>query len=275
MKTHAGDKKTQTLQGLLNEARAEADGLRKRLKKAERILLSTRLIMGHELKRPTTAINGYLDLAIEELGEATQKKINELIEKARGECELLNELNLFFLELLKVERTHEELTGTRLDMHEFLEEIIDHLPEILKARERVQVSVSSKMPDFHGNQKGSKIILSNIIENALIYSPEDSPVRIEVEKSVDKRGMSNLDLIKIRIIDEGVGIPREYIKQIFNPFVRLRADVSEGSGLGLTLVRSLVELYGGSIYIRSEEGSGTTVYLTLPDNRIKGENGGG
>ena len=59
--------------------------------------------------------------------------------------------------------------------------------------------------------------------------------------------------------------PKAYLKNIFRPFVRLHSQATEGSGLGLTLVRSLVELNGGNIFIRSEEGEGTTVVLTIPE----------
>jgi two-component system sensor histidine kinase VicK len=88
---------------------------------------------------------------------------------------------------------------------------------------------------------------------------------VTVERAPDKRGVGPADLLKIRVVDHGMGIPEEMINKIFKPFVRLRENTGPGTGLGLTLVRSLAELHGGSVFIRSEEGRGTWVFVTVPE----------
>ena len=105
---------------LLGEARAEADQLRARLRMMEQIVLSTRLIMGHELKKPATAIRGYLDLALEEVNGQTPDGFGDSLRKARSECDLLNDLNLFFLELLKIDNSEEVLRGRRINLRDFV-----------------------------------------------------------------------------------------------------------------------------------------------------------
>ena len=97
------DVKTDVLLNLLSEARAEADNLRGKLEKYEHTLLATRLIMGHEIKRPATAISGYLDLALEDLEMWAGCEAVENVKKARSDCELLNELNTYYLELLRID----------------------------------------------------------------------------------------------------------------------------------------------------------------------------
>ena len=262
MKLKVGNETSQALEKLLAEARSEADELRKRVDKFERILLSTRLIMGHELKKPTTAITGYLDLAMDDIEEGHGAHITEHVLKARNECELLNELNLFFLELLKVENRPEVLHGAQITIRGFVNEILQHMPEGTGALDRVKSRISPDVQKFHLNPSAFKIILTNLIENALHYSSSD--VLVTIRKDPDKRGMQSRDLLKIKVIDEGGGIPKEALTRIFRPFVRL-SDDNEGTGLGLTLVRSLVELNGGSIHIRSEEGEGTTVSVMIPE----------
>ena len=108
------------------------------------------------------------------------------------------------------------------------------------------------------------MILHNVLENALLYSKKESEVKIDIEVKKDKRKMSGRDLVNIKITDEGYGIQEEYLKKIFSPFVRAHKEIAEGAGLGLTLVKSLIELYGGEISISSEKSRGTTVYLTIP-----------
>jgi signal transduction histidine kinase len=250
---------------LLNEARAEADELRRRLERDERVLLSTRMIMGHELKRPATAIRGYLDLAIEQFDPRVNGAALEAIKKARDECGLLDELGSFFLRLLKVDRRRADIRGESVKPGECVAVVLGRLPEDLRARERVSVAVSPDAATFRSDADAVAVILENVIENALIYSGPKSPVEVSVERTPDKRGAGLADLLKIRVADHGPGIPEEMINKVFKPFVRLRQDSGNGAGLGLTLVRSLAELHGGSVYIRSEEGHGTRVYVTIPE----------
>jgi len=250
---------------LLSEARAEADELRRRLERDERVLLSTRMIMGHELKRPATAIRGYLDLAIEQSDPRANGDALEAIKKARDECLLLDELGSFFLRLLKVDRRRADGRGESVNPGECVTEVLGRFPEDLRARERVSVAVSPDAAAFRSDADAVAVILENVIENALIYSGPNSPVEVSVERTPDKRGAGLADLLKIRVADHGPGIPEEMINRVFKPFVRLRQDTGNGAGLGLTLVRSLAELHGGSVYIRSEEGHGTRVYVTIPE----------
>lgn len=259
------ERTTEALKNLLGEARDEADGLRVRLRKVEQILLSTRLIMGHELKKPTTAISGYLDLAAEDLKNGTEEAASENLSKARSECELLIELNAFFLELVKVNNGDEVLRGSSIDLRAFVMETIKHLPAALNAGSRVKTRLSPQIQNFMINPNAFKIILTNIVENALKYSPPDSEVLVDVRRHPDKRGMQQRDLLQIKVQDRGLGVPTQEIDRIFAPFVRLREDVAEGSGLGLTLVRSLVELYGGDVHIKSSPENSTTVYVTIPE----------
>jgi len=265
MKVQTDVDTSRALLRLLNEARTEADELRKRLEKDERVLLSTRIIMGHELKRPATAIRGYLDLALQQSGPGVHGDVRDAIKKAQDECRLLDELSSFFLRLLKVDGRRAEGRREVVEMNECIEAVLDSLPETLHARERVSVHVSPDAARFGSDADAVRIILENIIENALLYSNPEDPVEVTVERAPDKRGVGPADLLKIRVVDHGTGIPEEMINKIFKPFVKLHENTGPGAGLGLTLVRSLAELHGGSVFIRSEEGRGTWVFVTVPE----------
>jgi len=258
-----GDR-TEVLENLLSEARAEADRLSKRVKRLEKIILSTRLIMGHEIKKPTTAISGYLDLVCDDLETTDQLTTLAYVQKAHDECKLLEDLNSFYLDLLKVDAESEFLGKSVVNVAALVTDVIRHLPPALNARQRVKVNVTHDIGLVEFNTNALKLIMLNLIENALVYSQKNTPVQVEVERLPEKRGMTGGKILKFRIKDDGVGIPEQYLKKIFSPFVRLREDIAEGTGLGLTLVRSLVELNGGEVFIRSASGKGTTVYLTIP-----------
>ncbi len=254
-----------TLLKLLNESRSEADDLRRRLERHQKTLLSTRLIMGHELKRPTTAIRGFLDLALEQSSPNGNGKCADSINKAIDECGLLDELNSLFMVLLKIDGGIVAAQGETVDVKDCLDGVLDHLPDCLDPGPRMSVHISPGAARFRSNRNALKIILSNLVENALVYSDTGSPVEVRIENVSDETGMAKGDPLEIRVVDKGNGIPKDFVKTIFKPFVRLDKNVSVGAGLGLTLVRSLVELHGGSVHVQSEMGQGTTVCVTIPE----------
>lgn len=266
------DDRARVLDNLLSEARAEADSLRRRVKQLEKIIMSTRLIMGHEIKKPSTAISGYLDLISDDLETSDMLTTLAYAHKAQDGCKLLDELSVFYLELLKLNTSLEYLGKTQIDAASFISEVVGHLPAKFDARNRVKVNVQQDVGLIEFSRDALKIIMLNLIENGLTYSQKNTQVRVEVENEVEKRGaMRGERIINIRVRDEGLGIPQDYLKKIFSPFVRLREDIAEGSGLGLTLVHSLVELYDGQVTIRSTLGKGTTVFLTLPAGKVDEE----
>jgi signal transduction histidine kinase len=258
------DSKVQTLEKLLNEARSEADDLRKKIKRCEDIIVSTRLIMGHELKKPATAISGYLDLVSEELYENDNPEALTFVEKALEECALLNDLNEYFIELLNVGKDGEVVGREPVNVRELVREVIAYARRIDDTKRAITHDFDLPEAPVDVDGTALKLVLMNLVENALNYSQVDSPVRIEVEKGYDRRGCSEDPLLKVRVADEGIGIPMKFLSRVFDPFVRLQRDAAPGSGLGLTLVRSLVELNGGEVSIQSRQGQGTTVYVTLP-----------
>ncbi len=267
MQIDTGLDSSQTVLKLLNDARMEADALRARLSVMTRMIQSSRLIMGHELKKPTTAVCGYLDLALEDLERGERKEIESILKKARRECELLVELNEFFLELLKIDSKGEVLHGANIDLRQTVIETLAELPVDLNAEARVKTRISPNVQDFCIGREAFKLMVSNIVENALKYSPGDSQVLVDIRRTPEKRGMRDQEILKMKVSDHGVGIPERELQRIFAPFVRLNESETEGLGLGLTLVKSLVELYGGDVYVKSSKGEGTTVYVTLPETQ--------
>ncbi|MCH7548738.1 MAG: HAMP domain-containing histidine kinase [Candidatus Krumholzibacteriota bacterium] len=271
MATGTDEEKVVVLESLLSDARAEADELRRKLDHYNRIITSTRLVMGHELKKPTTAISGYLDLACEDLEKTKLYSTLDFLDKARAGCELLNELNEFYLQLLRIDADEEEIGWERVDIEMLVKKIIEQFPDDYKAVNRVAILVANDAHFIRINPNMLKLIVMNLLENALLYAQVETPIRVEVERTENKRGMAGGHVIHIRVIDEGVGIPDSFLKRIFSPFVRLREDMAEGAGLGLTLVRSLVELNGGDIFIRSGEERGTIAHVTLPAEERRDE----
>lgn len=258
------ENKVQVLEKLLADSCAESDILREKVDRFANIIVSTRLIMGHELKKPATAITGYLDLVAEDLEDKGDYDALSFVEKAAEECALLNDLNEYFIEILKVGTDDEVVGRDPVDVRVVVREVVAYFrrDRAVDRNVTLKLDLAETLMDIDGN--ALRLVLMNLVENALNYSRLGTPVRVEAEKGIDRRGGAEQPLLKLRVIDEGLGIPEKYIGRVFEPFVRLHTDVADGSGLGLTLVKSLVELNGGEVSIRSRIGQGTTVYVTLP-----------
>jgi signal transduction histidine kinase len=263
MQVETADTKIDALEELLNGARLEADELRAQVARYEKIIVSTRLIMGHELKKPAIAISGYLDLVAEDVEANKEYKTLELVERAAEECALLGDLNSYFIDLLRMESRADLVGCESVDIHALVRGVVAYAR---RCDERRRVIPRLDLPEATVKIDGTalKLVLMNLVENAIYYSRVSTPIGLEAEQSFDRRGQTDKLLLKLRVVDEGVGIPEKYLSRVFEPFVRLHRDTADGSGLGLTLVRSLVELNGGDVSIQSRAGQGTTVHVTLP-----------
>lgn len=138
------------------------------------------------------------------------------------------------------------------------------LADVLKAwagdleRRAGQVVVESGLPLVACHAAYLRQIFENVISNSLKYAAPDRAVRIHVSA----RRQEHMACFSVR--DNGIGIPPAYRAKVFEPFVRLRQSEAEGSGIGLTIVHRIVELYGGAVWIEGEEDVGCTVRFTLP-----------
>src|SRR5689334_13233709 len=167
MDIRTAEDKTAALEALLNEARIEANELRTRIERYRQILASTRLVMGHELKKPVIAINGYLELVSEDVEKAALTEAARMLQKAREECELLNDLNDFYLELLKVDGATGTPRAEKVSVDEVLREVLAQAGQ--DAAARVRVNIVDSLPPVPMNRNALKLILLNVIENALKY----------------------------------------------------------------------------------------------------------
>jgi two-component system phosphate regulon sensor histidine kinase PhoR len=126
------------------------------------------------------------------------------------------------------------------------------------------------LPPVLGSMENIYMIIKNLVENAVIFTPSGS---VKVDAWLDQ------DLVKIHVADEGIGIPKEAIPNLFRRFYRAQTAVQRGiagTGLGLYMVKEGLESYGGSIEVESQEGKGTqfTVVIPTANNHLKHEHSG-
>ena len=216
--------------------------------------------MSHELRTPLNAIIGFSEVLLEhmfgELNEKQDEYVDDVLSSGRHLLSLINDI----LDLSKVEAGRMELELAQFDLSLAVENTITLVRE-RASRHGISLhrEIDKQLGDFVGDERKIKQILLNLLSNAVKFTPEGG--RVEV-KAVMADGS-----VEFSVSDTGVGIAPEDQEAIFAEFRQVGADYAqkgEGTGLGLTLTKKFVEMYGGKIWVESEQGKGSRFIFTLP-----------
>lgn len=212
----------------------------------------------HEFNTPLTSIIGEADYALSREREPQQYRAS--IQAIQGAAERLSGITRSLLQLAQTGMTDkaQEMGPVRLD--ELIQKARKMTMDIIPGSQ-VQINDSLAPGDLHrlvvnGNQTLLELAVTNILLNACKYS-SNKPVQLAIAATRDKA------MLLIR--DEGIGIPSDELKYIYDPFFRARnTDTYKGYGIGLPLTRNIIRLHNGEMIVNSVEGFGTEVQLILP-----------
>jgi len=226
--------------------------------------------VSHELKTPIAAVKGFAETLLGGAGgdPETQRAFLKII---HDESDRLNRLVNDILELSKIESRRAPLLFSPVELGPFIGKTVELLA---KEAERKNIRIETEVGDelyVEADEDRLRQIVVNVLSNAINYTPEGGRVRIQVEPVASGDGQiaeeDDYDAIRIRISDNGIGIPKKDLPRIFERFYRVdkaRSRSSGGTGLGLSIVKHLVELHRGSIAVESTVGVGTTFTIELP-----------
>lgn len=253
------------------ELKKKNEELKKEEKKAEaaNIAKSNFLFsMSHDIRTPMNAIIGYTQLIEKELNcpeEIDRKKILDYQEKIKHSGNLLLSIINNVLDMARIESGKAELDEEYLDTEAVITELISVFEsDARKKNIKIHSHWDVQHRYFMADQTKIKEIFLNIISNAIKYTPEGGAVTIRAtELPCDRDGYL---CVKTEIEDTGIGMSKEYLPYLFEPFTREHNSTTAkviGTGLGMPIVKKLVELMGGSIEVESEPGKGTRFTLIL------------
>jgi two-component system, cell cycle sensor histidine kinase PleC len=216
--------------------------------------------MSHELRTPLNAIIGFSEIMGSGLfGELGSPKYKEYATDIHASGTHLLELINDILDMSKIEAGRMTLEAQPLEVSEVVEESL----RLVSGRADVaKVTIENELPNLpavHADKRAVKQVLLNLLSNAVKFTPAGGSIHL--------KGSSADGLVTISVEDTGIGIPANALPKIGRPFEQVESQHSKkhkGTGLGLALSRSLVELHGGTLTIESTEGVGTTVSFTLP-----------
>jgi len=215
-------------------------------------------IASHELRTPVTSIKGYTQLAKMLIKEGDLNTSEEYLDIALDQIDRMSRLILELLDVSRIETGRLEIRREPIAWAHFVRDVV-HRHHTAVSDRRFHVSVPDEGKIVTGDRDRLEQVLGNLLENAVKYSPDGSDVTV----TVDDRG----DSFVTAVCDRGIGIPVDELAQVFERFHRGRHVSSTnygGLGLGLYITKQIIERHGGTIWVDSKEGQGTTFFFSLP-----------
>ncbi|NMC76081.1 MAG: PAS domain S-box protein [Candidatus Methanofastidiosa archaeon] len=231
----------------------------KQLEEADRLKSIFLSSMSHELRTPLNSIIGFTGILLQglagDLNEEQKKQLGIIKKSSQHLLSLINDI----LDISKIEAGKLELDCENFDLKEVIEDVISTFDAIAKDKNLKIESIIPENVTIYNDKRRFKQIIINLVGNAIKYTNEGG-VKI-IGEVLDKNN------IEIRIIDTGVGIKKEDLSRIFEPFQQLDEKLTkkvEGTGLGLHLVKKLLILMKGNISLESEYGKGSIFTIIMP-----------
>lgn len=230
------------------------------VKENEKLRSDMASLMSHELRTPITSIQGFSELLLTD--ESINEDSREFLEIIVNESQRLSKMLNTFLSVSNLEQSDKKgFTKTTVKLDTVVSEVVDEMRDAAKnKRIRLIEKANTHLPPIAADQGLIRRAVSNLIDNAIKYSPERTSVIIST--------ILEADFLRVVVEDRGYGIPTTDKERIWQKFYRVARDgqdkEEESTGLGLSLVKEIIEQHGGEVEVESETGQGSKFSFTLP-----------
>jgi signal transduction histidine kinase len=215
-------------------------------------------MLAHELQAPLNAIDGYLDMLAEQTHGPSVTDYAKVVDRSQERIEGMRKLIRDLLDMTQIESGRRRRQMVSLDVVAIARSALETAASDAAQRDiRLQVEGPSAVA-MTADRSELEMILNNLVSNAVKYNRPGGEVCVTLNR--------DSDVVSIAVTDTGIGILDEDAERLFDEFVRIRNDQTRdiaGSGLGLSIVQKIAQLYGGDVAVRSQHGQGTTFTVTL------------
>jgi signal transduction histidine kinase len=215
-------------------------------------------VLAHELKSPLAAIEGYLQIIRDHSAGENVAGYDQVVDRSLVRLDGMRKLIVDLLDMTRIESGEKQRELTELDVVAIARRVLENnLPEA--TRRGITITLHTENPAYMTGDSGElEIILNNLVSNAVKYNRDHGKVDIRIDQQEDS--------LAISVSDTGIGMTPEEASRLFNDFVRIKNEKTRailGSGLGLSIVKKLAQLYGGEATVESKPDAGSTFTVTL------------
>lgn len=216
-------------------------------------------VLSHDMRTPLNGIIGFADILLEKANIEPEYKENIVLIKESGVM-LLNLIN-DILDLSKIQAEKDELEMKPVSVSEVVQKSVKAVNTLAELKEQaVTLTDRAENSNILGNFDALMRVINNILANAIKFTPEKGAIKITIESSKQ-------NFVTISVIDSGIGIPEDKLPYLFDKFSRISQDGTageKGTGLGMSIIKEIVELHNGKVNVTSKVGKGTRFKITLP-----------
>jgi len=250
------------LQGRLRQRNLELAAANTELRRLDELKTQFISVASHELRTPLTSILGYVEMFLDEEFGPLLAEQREYLNVVFGAGQRLLDITNDLLDVTRIEAGRIDLRLVPIDLAALVGRVVaEHRPQQEAKSQQLDLYLASDLPAALCDERRAAQVVANLLSNALKYTPERGQIWVRVEPAPDE------GFLMVSVADTGMGISAEDQPKLFTRFYRAegaRTSGTSGTGLGLYVTRSLVELHGGRIWLESEAGMGSTFYVTFP-----------
>ncbi|HEY82745.1 MAG TPA: PAS domain S-box protein [Dehalococcoidia bacterium] len=228
------------------------------LKEIDRLRAQLLANVSHELRTPLTSIRGFISTLLRADVSWSNEEQRDFLQTVDQEAGRLTRLISDLLDMSRLDSGAYQLRREKYHLAEIVKSASSRLAS-LTAKHRLQLKLPTELPLILADKDGIGQVLTNLVDNAVKYSPEDTEITIEAHLTGDE--------ITVSVIDQGEGIPAELLDKVFDRFYQAESIVSgrkSGTGLGLSICKGIIEAHGGRIWVESKLGEGSRFSFSLP-----------
>jgi signal transduction histidine kinase len=220
--------------------------------------------VSHELKQPMTSMKGYTDLLMKGIGGALNDQQKQFIQVIRNNVGRMDQLVQSLLDISRIESGRLRLEMSEVAPEELISEAVQAFEPTMRAKNQtIQVDIEVNLPVVTGDRGRLLQVLTNLVSNANKYTPESGVITIRAARWQE----NEQTYVRWSVQDTGIGMTPEEQERLFTKYFRSSSTAvrsEQGTGLGLVITRSIIEMHGGRIWVESEYRKGSTFNFIIP-----------